>query len=258
MRTENQKTFLSVTVVALAAAAAMGVVAIFVDLGDTGTKVLITTLLVAGVGVLALASATAVAHGSGLGRLSMMAAGAALPPTLLLIWADGMPWIDGAEEWLLKAAGCLGVAGVAFAHSGLLSLSRLGRFGWVASSTRVVAGALATFAVAQIIDDFYVDDMLGKIIAACCVFATFGTLAVPILHGMFRMGDSELVTVTDDATVALTCPRCESMEELPVGESACSSCGLGFSITLRENRCQCGYPLYGLPGKTCPECGQQH
>ena len=256
MKTQHQKTFLTATVVALALAALMGVTAIFVDLGDTGLKVLVTTMLVAVTGVLSLASATASAHGSGLGRPGMVTACLALPPTLILIWMDGWS-LNGAEEWLIKGASCLAVASAAFAHSGLLSLARLGKFHWVLSATRVVAAGLALFAIAEIINDFYVEDMLGKIIAAGGVFATFGTLTIPILHRMFKIkGADKLVTVAADATIALTCPRCGSAEETKVGESACSSCDLGFSIALLENRCRCGYPLYGLSGKTCPECGK--
>lgn len=125
MKTQHQKTFLTTVVVALAASALMGVVAIFIDLGDTGSKMLVTTLLVAVTGMLSLAGATAAAHGSGLGRPGMVAACLALPLTLMLIWAE---W---NAEWLIKGAGCLGVASTAFAHSGLLSLARLGKFQWV-------------------------------------------------------------------------------------------------------------------------------
>jgi len=255
MKTQHQKVFLTATVIALAAAAAMGVVAIFVDLGDTGIKVLVTTMLVAIVGVLSLANATAAAHGSRLGLPGMAAACLAVAPTAVIIWMDSTLWSPGTEELAFKSAGCLGVAAAAAAHSGLLSLAGIGRFRWVLSTTRVAGAALAAFAVAQIIDDFHVDDTLGKIIAAGGVFATFGTLAVPILHRMSGMSPAGLVTVAADAAISLTCPRCGSAEEIRAGESACSSCGIGFSIELRENRCPCGYPLYGLAGKTCPECG---
>lgn len=254
MKTQHQKTFLTATVVALAAAALMGVVAIFVDLGDTGSKVLVTTLLVAMIGVLSLAGATATAYGSDLGRPGMVAACLVLPPILILIWAEGWP-PDGAEKWLIKGVGCLTVASVAFAHSGLLSLASLGRLRWALSTTRVAAAALAAFTIARIIDEFHIGDALGKIVAACGVLATFGTLAIPILHRVMDIAD-DFVTVAADAAIALTCPRCRSAEEIRAGgKSACSSCGLGFSIELRENRCPCGYSLYGLAGKTCPECG---
>jgi len=148
---------------------------------------------------------------------------------------------------------------VALAHSGLLSLASIGRFRWMLSATRVAGAVLAAFAIIQITNGFYLDDTLGKIAAACGMFATFGTLAVPILHRMSGMNDAGLVTVAGDADIVLRCPRCKSVENVKGGESVCSSCGLGFSIELRENRCPCGYPcgypLYGLAGKTCPECG---
>lgn len=256
MKTQHQKAFLTTTVVALGAAALMGVFAIFVDLGNTGEKVLATTLFVAMSGVLSLAGATAAAHGSSLGRPGMVLACLALPPALTMVWASGGSLTAGAEDWLIKGAGCLAVASAALAHSGLLSLASLGRFRWILSTTRVVAAALAVFAIAQIIDSFYVEDMLGKIVAAAGVFATFGTLALPILHRMSKMGVVGLVTVAADAAISLTCPRCGSTEEVRPGESSCSSCDLGFSIELRENRCPCGYSLYGLTGENCPECGR--
>lgn len=265
MKTQHQKTFLTATIVALSIAAAMGIFAIFADLGDTGGKVLITTLLVAVAGVLSLASATAAAYGrTTMGYVGMGAAWLALPISIILLWAESYMLFD-MQIWLAKAAGSFLVFAVAAPTSGLLSLARLRRLRWVRAITYA---AIAVLVVAiLIIVIFEVDlgnpEITKRVIGVAMILATFGTITVPILHRMYKM-KGELVTVAADATIVLTCPRCGSAAEIKAGGdwgadhralSACSSCGLGFSIELRENRCHCGYSLYGLSGKTCPECG---
>jgi DNA-directed RNA polymerase subunit RPC12/RpoP len=42
-----------------------------------------------------------------------------------------------------------------------------------------------------------------------------------------------------------------------VGDSKCGNCGLKFRIEIEEPRCaRCGYLLWQLTERRCPECGQ--
>jgi hypothetical protein len=57
-------------------------------------------------------------------------------------------------------------------------------------------------------------------------------------------------------TVSLTCPRCQANLQIELGHDACPACRLQILISLEEGVCaKCAYPLRGLTGDKCPECG---
>ena len=262
MKTQVQRRLLLATVAALSAAAIMGIIAVFADLGDTGGRILATTLMVAAASVLSLASATAKIHERGLtahGHAGMWAAGLALASGLMLLWFDGQPWFEnllGDAEWLIRAAACFGVLAVAAPHGGLLALARLRpHFEWMRILTWCAAGVLAVVLLMLILADYPDFDAWAKLITVVAIVATFGTVAVPILHRVSGIDAAEPLSTVPDEPVRVTCPRCGAAQELPLGDSECSSCALGFTIQVREQRCRCGYPTYGLPSDTCPECG---
>jgi len=262
MKTPTQRTLLLAIVAALSAAAVMGIIAVFADLGDTGGRILATTLIVAAASVLSLASATAKAHERGLtahGHAGMWAAGLALVTSLALLWFEGALWFEqvfGDAEWLIKALACFGILAVAAPHGGLLALARLRpHFEWMRMLTWCAGGVLTAILLILILADYPDSSGVFEIITVAAIVTTFGTVAVPILHRVSGIDVAEPPSTVPDKPVKVTCPRCDMALELPLGDSECSSCTLGFTITVREKRCRCGYPTYGLPSKTCPECG---
>ena len=92
-------------------------------------------------------------------------------------------------------------------------------------------------------------------LAALGILTGCGAICVPILHRLSAMPVVEHM-VTTKLMLTLTCPRCESRQELPVGHSKCSKCGLRMNIEIEEEHCsKCGYVLYKLTSDRCPECG---
>jgi len=257
MKTGHQRMFLATTVAALAAAALMGIFAVFVDLGDTGEKVLAHTLVVPPRGVVSLARATPKAHDRGLtahGHIGMWAAGLGLAGALILLWGESSV---GDWEWLARTAACLGVVAVAAPHSGLLAIARLRpHMEWTRLATYLAIGVLTAILLLVIITDLNMGDAVVKAITVAAIVATFGTIAVPILHKISGLSGEKTRSTVSCETVSLTCPRCKTQHELPLGASECPECELEFLIEVNEKRCACGYPLYGLPTSVCPECGK--
>jgi hypothetical protein len=83
-----------------------------------------------------------------------------------------------------------------------------------------------------------------------------GSLALVAIALLNRRFDAPPIQFSSLKELQLTCPRCSKAQTLPLGNSACSQCGLKFSIQAAEPQCmQCGYLLYGLSTGRCPECG---
>ena len=56
--------------------------------------------------------------------------------------------------------------------------------------------------------------------------------------------------------LALICPRCHRPQQIALPAGECTDCRLQFAIALNEGICaKCHYPLRGLTGDRCPECG---
>ena len=56
--------------------------------------------------------------------------------------------------------------------------------------------------------------------------------------------------------VELICPRCKVWQTVQAGHGRCANCRLQITISLDEGVCgTCRYPLRGLTGDKCPECG---
>ena len=72
----------------------------------------------------------------------------------------------------------------------------------------------------------------------------------------FRQAQIHRPPVDSDKTLAFTCPRCHSPQEITLPAGQCAACRLQFAIALKEGVCaKCRYPLRGLTGDRCPECG---
>ena len=147
------------------------------------------------------------------------------------------------------------ILAVALPHIGVLSLARLRKqYERVRLVTAVVIAALAVQIILSIwaeVDEeawYRAMGILG-IVVVC------GTIAVPVLHRVSGISAREAIE-TVELMLTLTCPRCAVSQTLPVGRSACSSCGLKFVIEIEEEHCrECGYSLYRLESAACPECG---
>ncbi|MCL2648323.1 MAG: hypothetical protein FWD61_15155 [Phycisphaerales bacterium] len=90
---------------------------------------------------------------------------------------------------------------------------------------------------------------------AAIFFAVAGTIAVSLLNKFFGIKIKKPVTYSA-TTLHLQCPRCQTFQDLPEGESVCRSCKLKFKIEIEEPLCPtCGYNLHNLTSARCPECG---
>ncbi len=99
-------------------------------------------------------------------------------------------------------------------------------------------------------------DFLVRLAGASGLLTACATMALVILKLLNRRKPETVGNAEEIASVQLTCPHCGKKQQMAVGESACEGCGLEFSLRVREPRCgTCGYPLMGVRGGKCPECG---
>jgi hypothetical protein len=93
-------------------------------------------------------------------------------------------------------------------------------------------------------------DIIGLLAYIGLFITTYYTV---IYHEPMR----SYVPVNDSADrVNLECPRCSKPQELPLGRSVCTDCGMGIHIEIEDTKClKCGYTLRGLTRQMCPECG---
>lgn len=86
-----------------------------------------------------------------------------------------------------------------------------------------------------------------------------GTTVVCIVFGRLNRKSNFVLTrisVEKFPSVAMTCPRCQCAQQLPINGAVCVQCKLYISVSLAAARCgACGYDLVDLQGNTCPECG---
>ncbi len=135
------------------------------------------------------------------------------------------------------------------ANSSLVRLGAIGSLG--------AAGALLS-TMSFITSGFNTnpDELLIKITGACAVGAACAAMSVVILYRLNRRLPSVKENLTHVTAVVVICPHCDRKHSAAMGESACPGCGLVFTLKVHEPRCvQCDYPLLGIKGAVCPECG---
>jgi len=94
-------------------------------------------------------------------------------------------------------------------------------------------------------------------LAAGAALATAATyISLPLLDAVERAGRTAVLDA-GARSLAVTCPRCETAQTVPVGRSRCGKCRMRFDFTVEEPRCpSCRYLLHRLTQPRCPECGR--
>ncbi|MCE9592408.1 MAG: hypothetical protein K8S99_18030 [Planctomycetes bacterium] len=218
-----------------------------------GERYLLSALSLAGLGFPAVGSLVGI--GTGPTRrwrwVGVAAAVAAYAVALVGIW--GEPQNGGT---VLVAT--IGLA-VLVAHANVLMLCQLTpgqRWVRVASIGAAIATSLLVDLCVAYEIDSYDESPFLRAAAALGIIASCGTLAVVVLNRLNRGVTLERGTPGEFHDIALTCPRCNRKQTLPLGEALCADCGLRISVQVEEPRCvKCGYLLYKLTGDACPECG---
>jgi hypothetical protein len=224
------------------------------QMGRFEARVLGSTAVIGAASILGLASAIPWERRRWhpIGPSSIATVALALVLVLVAIWAD-LP--RRSADAFYKTMGIACVAGVALPHVGLLSLARLRReYGWVRRVTIVMIVLLGGQIIHVIIAEPRGDEW-ARVTGILAIVVVCGTIAIPILHRVSAIRTHDEVR-TVELFLSLTCPRCNQTQELPIGRSKCTACGLKFSIEIEEEHCgNCGYPLYRLESAVCPECG---
>ncbi len=99
-------------------------------------------------------------------------------------------------------------------------------------------------------------DALTRLAGAMGIVSACSTVAIVVLYRLHRRPPGTSAEVSAISSVQETCPHCGRKHAASIGETACATCGLLISVRVREPRCAaCDYPLLGLRGDVCPECG---
>lgn len=97
-------------------------------------------------------------------------------------------------------------------------------------------------------------EMLARFTGAAGIVTACASIALVVLLRLNPARNTQPVSGID--ALSLVCPRCKKKFDARVGTSACPSCGLLFTIGVREPLCHvCQYPLLDLKSANCPECG---
>ncbi len=219
---------------------------------DEMIRAMLTTVFLIGAYILALPGADLLERGRHLRRAAMaiLTLIVALLMSLVCIWAR-----DTDSPDFVKATVIAGIAAFTLAHTCLLSRVRRGQIiTALLAVTLVSAWALAALLSLFIITEY--DQEFGyRFVGALGVLDAAGSLSLLILLKLRSVGRGTQLE-TSAAEFELCCPRCLEPQTVTAGASACRACGLKFRIEIEEPRCEkCGYLLYQLPERTCPECG---
>ncbi len=165
-------------------------------------------------------------------------------------------WSEAAwGDWFERATGIAAVLAFSLAHTCLLVRVPGGSgLTWIFRGTLACVWAMALMAVIGI--EFEPrEELFYRVLGAVGVLDGCGSLSLLIiakLRGVEKVEGFE----TTSATIEIHCPRCTMQQTVVVGASSCEDCGLKFRIDIEEPRCaKCGYLLWQLPERRCPECG---
>lgn len=179
------------------------------------------------------------------------------PCSLALFLADIWAHISWGHARLVEEAMALGATwSILMPLLGLLGLARLNkRWLWTRAGTQLMAALTALFITWFVVADPHPDDDWFRVLGVLLVLTSCGAICVPVLHWINVLHAPGRI-ITTPLQLKLTCPRCDTTQELAAGASQCGKCGLKFRIEIEEEHCpKCGYALYKLTSAQCPECG---
>jgi hypothetical protein len=181
---------------------------------------------------------------------------------VILFWSEGL--LPGSDTSNLARAACLFlIPAIVLGHINLLLMARLrGAQTWLQRLTiaATIAAGAAAVPLPFLASPYHpLVEVLARLTVALGIAAGSGSVALIVLSMLNRKPAAQLppgaLTATD---VTLFCPRCQTRQTLPLGDSTCKNCELLISIKVVEPRCPaCGYLLYQLTSAKCPECGAQ-
>lgn len=250
----------------LAAAAALGLVALF-GAGNVASERLLGTTFAVGIATMFVMAAlwsgdrgapdwlVAVACVTSLGALGLF---------LAFVWGvfQGNTVAQRLAVRFLSGTVALACWSV---HASLLWTVRAS-LPWTRAMRLIAAmcgAAVAAGVVVVAIDRSWLpllDTWALRLLIAVLLVGLAATIALPIVRRLEKAtaeSDYER-TIGESLKVSLCCPRCAATLSVESNaESACAACGLRIKVLIEEPRCAgCGYLLYGLAGRTCPECGR--
>jgi len=222
MEAMNRASFFRIILVLVAINAAIGIFALVGgELGETGGKILGTSLLATMGAVLALVCAPAASAGR-VGwwpKIGMVAAGLASAIFIIAIWAE-------PGETFFKIPGTILVIAVISALISLLSAwPGTGNLAWVRSAATGLAVIAAGFVITLIWVEGDVPEGYGRIFGIVMVLLAAAAIATPVVHRMTLQTTPEPYT---------HCPFCGTTVAGVVGKrTTCPSCGRKYEVELR-------------------------
>ena len=218
----NRASFFKIILVLVAINAAIGVYALIAgELGETGGKILGTSLLATMGAVLALVCAPAAsAHRAGWWPLiGMVTAGVAAAMFIFAVWAEP------ADEFFKVAANILVVAVTAALISLLSAWPGSGGLAWVRTAANALAVVAAGFVITLLWREDDVPALWGRGFGIVMVLLAAAAIATPVVHRM---------TVQTAPEPYTHCPFDGATVSGVVGKATtCPSCGRKYEVALR-------------------------
>ena len=218
----NRTSFFRVILVLVAINAAIGIFALVGgELGETGGKILGTSLLATMGAVLALVCAPAASAGRAWWwpKIGMAAAGVSAALFIFTVWAE-------PADAFYKVAGSILVIAVTSALISLLSAwPGAGRLAWVRTAATVLAMIAAAFVITLIWQEDDVPEFWGRGFGIVMVLLAAAAIATPVVHRMTAQTAPQPFT---------HCPFDGSAVTGLVGKALkCPSCGRTYEVELR-------------------------
>lgn len=219
---------------------------------DYAIRAILTTLTLLGAYLFAI-PCTAIAQTQRwkpLPLLGLGACAAAFLMVLVCIWSNG-----DVTETFAKATWIAAVVTFSFSHLCLIGMvPALPSLRWLLALAVASLWTMAAVAISIILAT-PAGEHIVRLAGAVGVLDAAASLALLIMTKAKQVENIQQLQSTP-ARLKIHCPRCETPQVVEAGPSKCHACGLKFRIHIEEPRCaKCGYLLWQLPQRRCPECG---